>query len=283
MNYIETPFNYTGSKFKLLSQILPEMDLSKKTFVDVFCGGGSVYTNVVDKYQKVIANDIITDLVGIHKGLVESDDIINSTKSLCPGKSNPEGYAELRNSYNENPTPDKLWALMLSCTNNMIRFNQKFKFNQTYGDRGFSDATQKKVDNFTKHIREYKENLVYLSTQFDKIEIDSDMMIYCDPPYGRIKEEDGSLGKKQISEAGYNAFWLKEDDIKLYNFLVNADKVGASFMVSGVLYHDGKTCWMLDKLISDGFRYKVIEYDYNKVSRKGDKETREIIITNYEN
>lgn len=283
MNYIETPFNYTGSKFKLLSQILPEMDLSKKTFVDVFCGGGSVYTNVVDKYQKVIANDIITDLVGIYKGLVESDDIINSTKSLCPGKSNPEGYAELRNSYNENPTPDKLWALMLSCTNNMIRFNQKFKFNQTYGDRGFSDATQKKVDNFTKHIREYKENLVYLSTQFDKIEIDSDMMIYCDPPYGRIKEEDGSLGKKQISEAGYNAFWLKEDDIKLYNFLINADKVGASFMVSGVLYHDGKTCWMLDKLISDGFRYKVIEYDYNKVSRKGDKETREIIITNYEN
>lgn len=283
MNYIETPFNYTGSKFKLLSQILPEMDLSKKTFVDVFCGGGSVYTNVVDKYQKVIANDIITDLVGIHKSLVESDDIINSTKNLCPGKKNPEGYAELRNSYNENPTPDKLWALMLSSTNNMIRFNQKFKYNQTYGDRGFSDATQKKVDNFTKHIREYKDNLVYLSTQFNKIEIDSDMMIYCDPPYGRIKEEDGSLGKKQISEAGYNAFWLKEDDIKLYNFLINADKVGASFMVSGVLYHDGKTCWMLDKLIADGFRYKFIEYDYNKVSRKGDKETREIIITNYEN
>ncbi len=283
MNYIETPFNYTGSKFKMLSQILPEMDYKKNTFVDAFCGGGSVYTNVVDKYQKVIANDIIKDLVGIHKELVDSDDIVTRTKFLCPGKKNPEGYAELRNSYNENPTPDKLWALMLSSTNNMVRFNQKFKYNQTYGDRGFSDATQKKVDNFTKHIREYKDNLVYLSTQFDEIEIDSDMMIYCDPPYGRIKEEDGSLGKKQISEAGYNAFWLKEDDIKLYNFLINADKVGASFMVSGVLHHDGKTCWMLDKLISDGFRYKVIEYDYNKVSRKGDKETREIIITNYEN
>jgi site-specific DNA-adenine methylase len=109
------------------------------------------------------------------------------------------------------------------------------------------------------------------------------MMIYCDPPYGRIKEEDGSLGKKQISEAGYNAFWKKEDDINLYNFLVNADRIGASFMVSGVLHHDGKTCWMLDKLIKDGFRYKVIEYDYNKVSRKGDKETTEVIITNYEN
>lgn len=282
MNYIETPFNYTGSKFKLLSQILPEMDLSKKTFVDVFCGGGSVYTNVLDKYESVIANDIIADLVGIHQGLLNSDTIVDSTKYLCPGKSNPDGYAQLREDYNNNPSPDKLWALMLSCTNNMIRFNMKFKFNQTYGDRGFSDATQKKVDNFVNHIRKYN-NIEYLSIPFDQIEVNSDMMIYCDPPYGRIKEEDGSLGKKQISEAGYNAFWKKEDDINLYNFLVNADRIGASFMVSGVLHHDGKTCWMLDKLIKDGFRYKVIEYDYNKVSRKGDKETTEVIITNYEN
>lgn len=268
MNYIETPFNYTGSKFKLLSQILPEMDLSKKTFVDVFCGGGSVYTNVVDKYQKVIANDIITDLVGIHKGLVESDDIINSTKSLCPGKSNPEGYAELRNSYNENPTPDKLWALMLSCTNNMVRFNQKFKYNQTYGNRGFSDATQKKVDNFTKHIREYKENLVYLSTQFDKIEIDSDMMIYCDPPYSN-------------TSAGYNAYWKKDDDNRLYKYIKNIDKIGASFMLSGVLEHDGKPCKLLERLMLDGYKVIEVNFDYNKVSRKGKKETNEIIIINY--
>lgn len=54
-------------------------------------------------------------------------------------------------------------------------------------------------------------------------------------------------------------------------------------MVSGVLRHNGNTCWMLDKLIQDGYRYKVLEYDYNKVSRKGDKETTEIIIMNYEN
>jgi hypothetical protein len=38
---------------------------------------------------------------------------------------------------------------------------------------------------------------------------------------------------------------------------------------------------MLDKLIADGFKWKEIEYDYNKVSRKGNKETTEIIITNY--
>ena len=281
MSYIETPFNYTGSKFKLLSQIIPELDKSKSTFVDVFTGGGSVYTNVLDKYEKVIVNDIISDLVKIHKELLNNDDIVGKTKSLCPGKKNPEGYGVLRDNYNNNPTPEGLWSLMLSATNNMMRFNQKFKFNQTYGDRGFSDSTQRKVNNFTEHIRKFKDNLVYLSTEFENIDIQSDMMIYLDPPYGRIKNEDGTIGKKQISEAGYNAFWKQEDDLKLYEFIKKIDSIGASFMVSGVLHHDGKTCWMLDKLIADGFKYKEIEYDYNKVSRKGNKETTEIIITNY--
>lgn len=268
MNYIETPFNYTGSKFKLLSQILPEIDIRKKTFVDVFTGGGSVYSNVLDKYDSVIANDIISDLVGIHQGLLNSDTIVDSTKSLCPGKSNPEGYAQLRDDYNNNPSPDKLWALMLSCTNNMIRFNQKFKFNQTYGDRGFSDATQKKVDNFTNHIRGYKDNLQYLSIPFDQIEISSDMMIYCDPPYSN-------------TNAGYNAYWKKDDDEKLYNYIKNIDSIGASFMLSGTLEHNGEKCKLLEDLINDGFRYKILDFNYNKVSKVGKKDTKEIIIMNY--
>jgi hypothetical protein len=107
-------------------------------------------------------------------------------------------------------------------------------------------------------------------------------MFYVDPPYGRVKNSDGSIGKKQISEAGYNAFWKEDDDIKLYNYLKSIDQCGSSFMVSGVLYHDGKTCWMLDKLIQDGYRYKELQFDYNKVSRKGDKVTTEVIIMNFE-
>jgi site-specific DNA-adenine methylase len=76
MNYIETPFNYTGSKYKLLSQLLPNFDYSKKYFIDVFAGGGAVYTNILDKYEKVIVNDIINDLVGIHKELILGDGLL---------------------------------------------------------------------------------------------------------------------------------------------------------------------------------------------------------------
>ena len=32
---IETPFNFTGSKFKLLNQLLSDFDYTKNNFVDV--------------------------------------------------------------------------------------------------------------------------------------------------------------------------------------------------------------------------------------------------------
>ena len=279
---IETPFNYTGSKFKLLEQILPEFDYTKPYFVDLFAGGGSVYTNVLGKYDKIIANDIIEDLVGIHESLISSDGIIEETKSLCPGKDNKDGFNELRTNYNESKTPAGLWALMLSSTNNMMRFNQKFKYNQTYGNRGWNANTDKKLENFTNHIRKYKDKVKFTSKTFNEINISSDkIMFYCDPPYGRIKNEDGTMGRSQISEAGYNAFWKADDDVKLYEYLHKINDSGSSFMVSGVLKHDDKVCWMLDKLIQDGFSYKSLTFDYNKVSRKGSKETTEIIIKNY--
>src|ERR1039457_7576854 len=129
---IETPFNYTGSKFKLLDQILPEFDYSKPYFVDLFAGGGSVYTNVIDKYQRLIVNDIIKDLIGIHKGLIESDEIVEKTKLLCLSKDDQQGFLKLRESFNSDKSPEKLWALMLCCTSNMMRFNKSHLFNQTF-------------------------------------------------------------------------------------------------------------------------------------------------------
>jgi site-specific DNA-adenine methylase len=70
-NYIQTPFNYTGSKYKLLSQLLPEFDYNKSKFMDVFAGGGSVFTNVLNKYEKIYVNDIIADLIHV-MGLINS-------------------------------------------------------------------------------------------------------------------------------------------------------------------------------------------------------------------
>ena len=286
---IQTPFNYTGSKFKLLEQILPEFDYTKPYFVDVFAGGGSVYTNILDKYEKVIANDIISDLIGIHNSLLESDDIIEETKSLCFNlKENQEEFLKLRKDYNDNPTPARLWALMLSCNSNLIRFNKKGKFNQTWGKRSWNSSTESKTNDFINHTRQYKDKIHFSSRKFNEIPIpptlgkSNKFMFYCDPPYGYVRSEDGSMGDKQISEAGYNNLYYKEDDLNLYNYCHKINDMGSSFMISGVIQHGGERSWILEKLISDGFRYKELNFDYKKINKSGvDKKTKEIIIMNY--
>jgi len=265
---IETPFNYTGSKFKLLNQLLPNFDYTKSYFVDLFAGGGSVYTNILHLYERVVVNDIIADLVGIHELLLNSNSIIEETKNLCP--YDKDGFLILRNDYNNNPTSAKLWALMLSSTNNMMRFNQKFKYNQTYGNRMWNDNTSKKTKDFVAHIRNHKHKIDFFSKSFEHINIpDNNFMVYVDPPYSN-------------TSAGYNAYWKSGDDIKLYDYLKNIDKIGASFMLSGVLTHNGQSSILLDKLITDNYKVIHIKNDYNKVSKIGNKETQEVIIVNYD-
>lgn len=165
-NYIITPFNYTGSKYKMLNQLLPHFDYTKNNFVDLFCGGGSVWCNILSEYKKVLANDIIEDLINIQKSLLKSDNIIKKTIELCPEKGDKEGFLKLRESYNKNKTPEKLWALMLCSTNNMLRFNKKFLYNQTYGNRRWNSSTDNKVKIFTEHIRKYKEKIHFTYKSF---------------------------------------------------------------------------------------------------------------------
>lgn len=39
-NYIQSPLNYTGGKYKLLNQLVPLFPKNINTFIDLFGGGG---------------------------------------------------------------------------------------------------------------------------------------------------------------------------------------------------------------------------------------------------
>ena len=279
IDYVNTPFNYTGSKFKQLSLIVPKFDKTKSNFIDLFCGGGSVYTNILESYDKVYVNDIIGDLINAHKMLHDGDDIITDLKFLCVEKDDPDGYSQLRDNYNLEPTPAKLWALMLNCTSNMMRFNKKFKFNQTFGKRGYNTSIDSKITSYVEHIRKYN-NIEYLNLPFNSVEVVNDSFVYIDPPYGYV-DNDGKIGNKQISEAGYNCYWNKSDDINLLEYILKIDGSGDTFMVSSLHSHNENKSWLVERLLEYGFNYEYVQYDYNKVSRVGKKTSQEIIITNY--
>jgi adenine-specific DNA-methyltransferase len=97
-------------------------------------------------------------------------------------------------------------------------------------------------------------------------------MVYIDPPYTN-------------SEAGYNSYWMKDDDTKLYNYCKDLNKNGSSFMLSGILgeHKNGKRWELIDKLIADDYKYKILDFDYENVAKnKKSKNSQEIIIMNYD-
>jgi hypothetical protein len=152
----------------------------------------------------------------------------------------------------------------------MLRFNRKFEYNQTWGARSWNNSTEIKVNDFIKNVNSYKNKIHFLNKNFNDVYINADTFYYIDSPY-------------TSSEAGYNAYWLKDDDEKLYNYCKNINNIGSTFMLSGILgeHKDGKRWELIDRLISDGYNYEILDYNYEKVAVEKNKKSQEIIIKNY--
>jgi len=273
-----SPFNYTGSKHKLLPQLFPLFDLTKPNFLDLFAGGGSVYTAALPLYEKVWANDRIAELVGVHQGLIERGDaFIAEVKALCVAKTDQAGYVALRDAFNRERQPAQLYALMLCCTNNMIRFNQSLGFNQTFGKRTFNASTQKKLDEWLAFVRPFKDKLRFTALSFEEARPvnPSAVMIYADPPYG---------AGTSVCEGGYNAFWSQRHEDMLYDYLKDVDAAGGSFALSGMrgTHKGGAEASIITRLTADGYEVIDINHDYAKVARdKAGTRGQEVLIRNY--
>lgn len=61
MNYVKSPLNYVGGKYKLLKEIIPLFPSNIDTFVDLFGGGFNVGANV--QARRIIYNDIVIPVV----------------------------------------------------------------------------------------------------------------------------------------------------------------------------------------------------------------------------
>ena len=77
-NYIKSPLNYNGGKYKLLPQILPLFPQDINMFVDLFCGACNVGINVQAK--KIICNDSESHVIDLMNTIskMNSDDVCNS-------------------------------------------------------------------------------------------------------------------------------------------------------------------------------------------------------------
>lgn len=285
-NYIKSPMNYTGGKYKLLPQILPLFPTEINTFVDLFTGGGNIAVNV--NANKIIANDFEPHIIGIYKTfqkyeieeLIKTIEVAIQTFGLTI--ENADNFNNFRAYYNKHIEdgysfimPIMLYVLICYSFNHQFRFNSKGEFNMPFGKNRsqWNDTMKKNLINFHKAITE--KNIIFTNKDFNELKIDklsSNDFVYCDPPYlitcATYNEKDG---------------WNENSERKLLELLDKLNSQSVKFALSNVLFSKGKTN---DILIEWSKKYNVHHLDYtyqNCNYHTKDKESKpdEVLITNY--
>ena len=268
MNFLKSPFNYTGTKFFELEELFQYFPKDCDTIVDLFCGGGSVFINA--PYKNVIANDIIKPLIYFYIALKDYDinDILEILEKVKIPKNDQEEFLRVRKTFNDEGAidPFKFFSLCSSCTNNMMRFNKKFLFNQTFGKRSINDNTIQKLRDYSQRIKEFN-SIEFTNKQYYDVEIPENSFVYLDPPY-------------LITEAGYNCYWSKELEEKLYDYLLELNDRGIKWGMSNMISHKGINNPFIDKILS--FNVHKIESFQNKAAKQSKaEESTEVFITNF--
>lgn len=279
---VKSPLNYTGGKTKLLPQILPLFPDKVGTFVDLFCGGCNVGSNV--NADKVIYNDYMSQIIELFKNWKDTnlEDTIQYIETQIEkfnlSKQNQEGFLELRKQYNEYRDIRDLFVLVAYAFNHQIRFNSKGEYNMPFGkDRSEYNKNMKtNLINFITRIQQ--QDSTFLNKSFDELNVEDftkDTFVYADPPY-------------LITVASYNenGGWNEQMEYKLLEYLDKCTENGIKFALSNVLEMNDKSNDILKKWAQEkGYNIHHLNYTYGNCNyHKLDKTvglTDEVLITNY--
>ena len=283
-DFIKSPLNYTGGKYKLLPKLFNVFPETSDIFVDLFGGGFNVGINA--NANRIVYNDTLAPVVDLFEYLHQKswityilDYVDRTIEEFNLTKENKDGYLSFRDHYNssEYKNPLDLYVLSAFSFNNQIRFNKNGGFNVPFGKRCFNSNMREKLINFVDILHE--KNVVFLNRDFKDLDfkymgLTEDSFVYCDPPY-------------LLSTATYNenGGWSMDDERALLCKLSELDRNGIKFGLSNVLEYKGQTNSMLsDWVESNGFSVYNVDSDYSNCNyQKKDRDALaiEVLIVNY--
>ena len=231
----KSPLNYSGSKDKIVSEIIKYLPYHIENFVDVMGGAFNVGSNIF-ALNSVTYNEINPMIYKIISDLMNTDkkEYVNSVEKYISKykleKKDKDSFNNLKNYYNDNKDDSiALFVLHMYAFQNMIRFNSNQDFNTPIGVAGYSNDMKNRILNF--NIKSPK--LILSNEDFENIKWDKyskDTIFYFDPPY-------------YITTAGYNdgkrggKGWTLEQEENLLKTLEYLNKNGYKFILSNVIKH----------------------------------------------
>ena len=282
--FIKSPLNYTGGKYKILGHIIPSFPLGIHNFVDLFAGGLNVGINV--QADTIYANDQITYLIDMFTYFRDADleELLKNIKARIAEygltDTNAEGYLELRKEYNKSKKILDLFILTCFSFNHQIRFNSKHEFNTPFGKErsSYNTSIESNLIHFVKALHE--KNIVFSNvdfTAFDFTVLNPGDLVYCDPPY-LITTGSYNDGKRGFKD------WTEVEETQLLKLLDDLNEQGVHFALSNVFCHKGNTNELLIEW-SKKYNVHYIDKSYANCSyhfKDRNTKTVEVLVTNFE-
>lgn len=286
---IRSPIAYTGSKYRLLSQLLPLFPEKIDVFYDVFCGSCTVSLNT--NANKHVCNDILTPLIDLYNYLKNSNNAIQEIKNAFEtynigNNKNRDIYSKLRDDYNKTKNPLLLLILSFLSFNHALRFNNDGEFNMPFGNPIKKDSFIKEKQNQLKHFIERCKTFEFKNMNFHDLikssEIHEDDFVYLDPPY-LITSAPYLITLTNLDDKRCFGNWNINQEHKLLELCDFLNSNNVKFGISNVLRHKGKTN---DILLNWSKKYNVrklnMQYNWGGNDKITDDLTDEVYICNYE-
>ncbi|MBO5145440.1 MAG: DNA adenine methylase [Lachnospiraceae bacterium] len=284
MEFIKSPLNYTGGKYKILAPLFEIFPEHVRIFVDLFAGGFNVGINA--NADKIICNDQIHYLLDLYRTFqgMPTNELINEINERIDyfdlSLTNAEGYHALRERYNDSKNSIDFFVLTCYSFNHQIRFNNSQKFNTPFGKErsSYNASIENNLIRFCEALR--TKNVEFHNQDFldlDLSKLTSDDFVYCDPPY-LISTGSYNDGKRGFKD------WTLTEERQLLGLLDELHAGNIKFALSNVLYHKGMSN---DLLIEWSRNYHVYYIDkrYSNCSyqfKDRNTKTVEVVITNFE-
>lgn len=284
---LNSPLRWTGSKKKLLVEMLYTFDNDKEIYIEPFLGSGIVLINLLNNknyysFKEYYVNDINSDVILFYKELKQNPEeliagikkIILKYNSLKTIKEKNDYYLDIRKKYNYIENSKKLkaiyfWFLMAGGFNGVYRVNKKGKFNVPSGKKECINVDIDKlykISYLIQNVSFYNYNYEDFLSNLEKIVDYNKCFIYSDPPY--IPEKSNSIlyTINDFDHYGFNKF-MEEVSVR----------TNASILISMTESEES------DKIYG---KYDWLKTDFKNILRsvnpKKQRKSKELLYSNYQ-
>lgn len=190
---------WTGSKRSQAEYIISKFPNEIDTYYEPFVGGASVLFRLLHSNIKVknyICGDVNMDLIALWNTIKNSpEDLIDHYLFMWRELNKDDDierrknyFYEVRTRFNQTREPSDFLFLSRTCTNGLIRYNSKGKFNTSlHFSRGGIKPESLTEIILDWHNKINNNNVEFVCEDYSNVQPKSNDFVYLDPPYANTK------------------------------------------------------------------------------------------------